>query len=409
MTSAVSKSIRPVPSTQLSDFVFSIDDDSFRNFARRLEDEFSFLRVSKIHVDGETVLQSEHGGMRILCVHRGDGEVFLPKGYRTQEGDGTPLPGDQYRPDNIDSRLVETLRRIRKSLASVSSTARPPIDAILGRWNEKTGTFCGDLSGELWRLVEQTQRPWSTDSETETAIAELFQCYRDVGFSTKTVDSWESIIPGDQLTVTENTPLRVRGNFHCFSLENRERKQSHVSAVRRLRYLLDTAGGCSPGFDPFRRLPITWQPNHSGETGDGLNFFNNHVVNIPAENSPTHFHPKIPIGGGTPQTEFYLVLDPTVYNLATAGLEPEIVLYPDLGDLTRYEKIPLRPGMIVYMPPGTGHRGLNVFASIMTVPCFKPGNELYLDRDVFERTGGKSPYNENHLKSQNYERLEDYV
>jgi ribosomal protein L16 Arg81 hydroxylase len=97
-----------------------------------------------------------------------------------------------------------------------------------------------------------------------------------------------------------------------------------------------------------------------------------------------------------------------VYNLATAGLEPAIILYPDLADLNRYEHILLQAGMIVYMPPGVGHRGLNVFAFIMTVPGFKPGNELYLDRDIYEQTGGASPYNVNHLGSKNYERLEDW-
>jgi len=386
--------------------VFDINGDSFHLFARQLEDDFPFLRVTKIDVDGDTALQSEHGGMRILCLYHGEGEVFLPTGYRTQEGDGQPLPADQYRPDHIDPQLAETLRIIQSGLETVSATAQPPIDAILRRWNGKN--YCGDISGELWRLLEQTKRPWSTDSKTEDTIEELFRCYRDVGFSTKTVDSWERIMVGDQLVVTENEPLRVRGNFRCFSLENVDRKQSHVSAARRLRFLLDTAGGCSPGFDPFRRLPITWHPTAFDEPGDGINFFNNHIVNIPAENSPTHFHPNNPIGGGTPQAEFYLVLDPGAYNLVAAGLQSELILYPDLADLTRYEKIPLHPGMIVYMPPCTGHRGLNVFAMIMTVPGFKPGNELYLDRDIYERTGGKSPYNENHLKSKNFERLENF-
>jgi len=391
-----------------SDFVFDIEADSFRRFVGQLEDTFPFLRVSKIGVDGDALLESEHGGMRILCIHHGEGEVFLPKGYRTQEGDGRPLPAE-YRSDPIDPELTETFRCIRSGLDSVAQTARPPIGAILRRWNESAGVFCGDISGELWKLLEQSKRPWATDAETEGAIEELFRRHRDVGISTKTVDSWERLMPGDQLIVTENEPLRVRGDFRCFSLENVERKPSHVSAVRRLRFLLDTAGGCNPGFDPFRRLPITWYPNLPGESGDGINFFNNHVVNIPAENSPTHFHPKNPVGGGLAQCEFYLVLDPAVYDLATAGLEPEIVLFPDLTDLTRYERIALRPGVIVSMPPGTGHRGLNVFALIMTVPGFKPGNELYLDCDIRERTGGASPYNENHLKSKNYERLEDWI
>ena len=389
-----------------ADFVFDIEDDSFYHFAWRLEDDFPFVRVTKMSVDGETVLQSEHGGMRIFCIYRGEGEAFVAKGYRTQEGDGQPLPTDQYHPDPLDPQFAETLRRIQGGLATISSTARPPIDAILRRWNNNI--YCGDISGELWRLLEQTKRPWSTDPDTETAIAELFRVHRDVGFSTKTIDSWEYLMMGDQLIVTEETPLRVRGHFQCFSIENVDRKQSHVSTVRRLRFLLDTAGGCSPGFDPFRRLPITWFPPPLGESGDGINFFNNHVVNIPAENSPTHFHPRKPIGGGVMQSEFYLVLDPSIYNLATAGFTPEVTLFPDLSDLTHYETIALRPGMIIYMPPCTGHRGLNVFALIMTIPGFKPGNELYLDRDIYDRTGGTSPYNENHLGSKNFERLEDF-
>ena len=374
-------------SSPLSNFMFDIASDSFFHFAQRLEGDFPFLRVTQINLNGNTVLQSEHGGMRILCLYHGEGEVFLEKGYRTQEGDGQSLPADHYRPDDVEPQFAETLRRIQSGLDTASATAQPPVDAILRRWNESAKTFFGDISGELWRLLEQTKRPWSTDSSTENAIEELFHFHREVGFSTKTDDSWERIMVGDQLIVTENEPLRVRGNFRCFSLENVERKQSHVSAVRRLRFLLDTAGGCSPGFDPFRRLPMTWFPTAFGEDGDGINFFNNHVVNIPAENSPTHFHPKNPIGGGTPQAEFYLVLDPATYNLATAGQVPEIILYPDLTDLTFYERIPLHPGMIVYMPPCTGHRGLNVFALIMTVPGFKPGNELYLDRDIYEAGG----------------------
>jgi len=330
-------------SSSPSEFVFDIRTDSFHRFAQHLESVFPFLRVTKTDVDGNTVLQSEHGGMRVFSIYQGAGEVWLQKGYRTQEGDGEPLPSEQYRSDSCDPQFSET-----------------------------------------------------------------FHCRR-TGYSTKTVDSWERLMTGDQLVVTENEPLRVRGNFQCFSLENIERKESHVSATRRLRFILDTAGGCSPGFDSFRRLSTTWVPTAPDEVGDGINFFNSHVINIPAEHSPTHFHPKNPIGDGTAQHEFYLVLDPNVYSLATAGLKPEIVLYPDLADLSRYEIIPLRPGMIVSIPPGVGHRGLNVFAIIMTLPGFKPGNDFYLDKDIYERTGGASPYNSKHLGSKNYERLEEFL
>jgi len=61
----------------------------------------------------------------------------------------------------------------------------------------------------------------------------------------------------------------------------------------------------------------------------------------------------------------------------------------------------------VFVP--AGYRGLNVFAMIMTIPGFKPGNELYLDRDVYEQTKGRAPYNENLINSKNYESLEEFL
>ena len=376
----------------------------------RLEQDHPFLRISRVEVQEETLLKTECGGQRFFCLSHGQGEVFLPAGYRTQEGDGVVLPSEDYRPDPIDPDFKVLLETIAAGRATLSSPkALPPVDAILKRRSPCGEYFRGDISGELWRLLEQVPRPWSADPQVETTLGRLFTCYRKQGFSTKIDDSWEMVMPGDQLLVCSEEELRVRGRFTCFSLENTEQNQPHVSKVRRLRYLLDTAGGCSPGFDPFRRLPITWFPNDLGEEGDGLNFFNNHVVNIPAENSPTHFHPAIPVGGGLAQTEFYLVLDPSEYQLATAGEEPSIILYPNLADLSQHEIHRLKPGMFVYIPPGVGHRGLNVFAMIMTIPGFKPGNELYLDYDINEQTAGLAPYNVNHLKSKNYESLEKFL
>ncbi|MCR4413768.1 MAG: hypothetical protein NUV77_15215, partial [Thermoguttaceae bacterium] len=262
--------------------------------------------------------------------------------------------------------------------------------------------------GDLWKL-EQTPRPWSSDATVEQAIASLFGCYRQHGYSTKQVDSFEPILAGDQIIACGGDEVRVRGRFQCLAIENPARATSHVSTVRRLRFLLDTAGGCNPHFDPFRRLPLTWYVNGPGELGDGLNWVNSHVVNIPKETSPSHFHPLRPAIGGTPQTEMYLVLDPQTYRLNTSDRKAWLVAFPDLGDLRRYEQVPLEPGMFVFIPPGTGHRGLDVFVNVLTVPGFKPHNELYLDRDILERAGGQAPYNENLLDAKNYARLEDFT
>ena len=53
--------------------------------------------------------------------------------------------------------------------------------------------------------------------------------------------------------------------------------------------------------------------------------------------------------------------------------------------------------MFIYIPPGTGHRGLDVFVNVLTIPGFKPHNEYYIDRDIRDTTGGSVPYNENLL------------
>ena len=399
-----------IPQILPQPFVLDFNDEGHVSIIKnRLERDFPFLRVSCVKVQGETLLKTESPGQRFFCLSRGRGEIFLPAGYRTQEGDGTALPLEDYQPDPMDSDFKALLDEIATGRGFLSPKALPPVDAILGRYSSCGQFFRGDIAGDLWRLLEQVPRPWAEDSQVETALDRLFLCYRQQGFSTKKADSWERVMTGDQLLVSGDKAIRVRGNFTCFSLENTVQSLPQTSTARRLRYLLDTAGGCSPGFDPFRRLPLTWFPNAPGEKGDGWNFFNNHVVNIPAENSPTHFHPFIPVGGGLPQTEFYLVLDPSEYQLATASEEASIVLYPNLTDLSCYEVHRLKPGLFVYIPPGVGHRGLNVFAMIMTVPGFKPNNELYLDSDIYEQTQGLAPYNKNHLASKNYESLKAFL
>ena len=365
------------------------------------------LKLTLVSVDGETTLRSQHGGMRVFWIYRGAGEVFLPRGYRTQEGDGRPLPGE-YRPDRIDPAFAATLDLIQRSLASFSPAAIVPARAIVGRM--QSGAYVGDYAGDLWKL-DHLPRPWSTDQRVEAAMGSLFTMYRDHGHSTKQVDSYEPLMPGDQLIACEDEEIGVGGRFECLAMEKVDRPSRHVSSVRRLRYLADTAGGCNPDFDPFRRLPLTWHYNYPGESGDGLNWVNSHVVNIPKETSPAHFHPPKGVGlsGGIPQREMYLVLDPQAYELDTWGRSASILLWPDLRDLSRSDQVPLEPGMFVYIPPGTGHRGLDVFVNVLTIPGFKPHNEYYIDRDIRDATAGKGPFNENLLDAKNYRAIEDLL
>jgi hypothetical protein len=383
------------------------------------ENDNPTLRLTLVRVDGDAVLRSEHGGMRVFWIYRGPGEVFLARGYRTQEGDGKRLP-EEYQPETINAGFASTLEHVKQGLATMSPAAAVPARAILRRW--RRGHFIGDYAGELWKL-DHVPRPWSTDEGVEAALASLFGAYREHGHSVKLVDSYEPLIEGDQLIASGSDELRVRGRFSCLAMENVGRTASHVSAARRLRYLADTAGGCNPDFDPFRRLPLTWYYNYPGESDDGLNWVNSHVVNIPKETSPAHFHPTKGVGqacladgvaaantfGGTAQREMYLVLDPAAYRLNTWGRAPSLLAFPDLRDLRACQEHPLEPGMFIYIPPGTGHRGLDVFVNVLTIPGFKPHNEYYIDRDIRDRAGGAVPYNENLLDAKNYATIEDLL
>lgn len=381
-------------------------EQTFRAIQEAIQAERPYLRLTRVEVHGPRELAPEEGGMRVFWIYRGRGEVFLPAGYRTQEGDGQPLPGE-YQPDPIDPAFADLLQKIRSGLPTVRTEAQIPVQAVLGRWKSED-VFVGDIGGDLWKL-EHIARPWADQPETESALAGLFSGYRSAGYSTKQTSDWAPILEGDQLIADSQQTVRVRGDFSCLSMEHTQRPTSHVSAVRRLRYLADTAGGCNPDFDPFRRLPLTWYMTAPGDADDGINWVNSHVVNIPKETSPSHFHPSRPVRGGQLQTEMYLVLDPASYRLNTYGRTASLVVFPDLRDLTRYEQHALSPGTFVYIPPGTGHRGLDVFVNVLTLPGFKPHNEYYIDRDILDQTGGQSPYNQTLLDAKNYDRIEDLL
>ena len=383
------------------------DNPQFHEIKAQLEVAYPELVISHVEVTGEATLQSEHGGMRVFWIFEGSGEVFLPQGYRTQEGDGAPLPAD-YRPEPPDPEFLETLRFLDERRRSFSPDAWANIQLILGR-RTRDGGFIGEIAAYLWNL-EHTARPWSNDAEVEAAVERLYATYQNQGHCVKQSGSWEPIQSGDQLVACGDDQVSVRGTFKCLTLEDGTRRKSHISTARRLRYLLDTAGGCSFDFEPYRRLPLTWYPGKPGEPGDGMNFVNSHVVNIPRELSSTHFHPPIVLDrGGIPQAEMYLVLDPETCGIDDKGRQPGILLFPDLRDLTQYEKLDLRPGDLVLIPPGVGHRGLDVFVNVLTIPGFKPHNEFYIDQHILDATGGATPYNEAGLVRKNIDDIEGYL
>jgi hypothetical protein len=382
------------------------DAGAFDAFRKGFETERGDLRFGRFEIDNrEAVLGPDFGGMRVHWLYRGAGEVFLPRGFRTKEGDGQRLPAE-YGPEPVAPGFLERLAFLEKTLSLVAPSAQAPVRAIVDR--RRNGAYVGDLANDLWKL-EHASKPWSENPAVVTAIRGLFSVYRDSGYSIKTIDSYERIMEGDQLIVAGREELKVRGRFACLTIEKIDRRVSHVPAVTRLRYLKDSSGGCNFDFDPFRRLPLTWYMNLPGERGDGVNFVNAHVVNIAKETSPTHFHPPKAVGGGAPQNEMYLVLDPAAYNLNTYGRKASLVAYPDLRDLRRYVEYPLRPGHFVFIPAGTGHRGIDVFVNVITIPGFKPHNEYYLDRDVYDASPDPAPANESLFGLKNYQTIEDLL
>ena len=129
------------------------------------------LKLDLVSIDGEAVLASGQGGMRVFWIYRGEGEVFLARGYRTQEGDGKPLP-DDYRADAIDPAFAATLGGHQDGPRRRSRPARSsPARAIVGRW--RGAAYVGDYAGELWKL-DHVPRPWSSDPQVEAALRSLF-------------------------------------------------------------------------------------------------------------------------------------------------------------------------------------------------------------------------------------------
>lgn len=386
--------------------VTSMDDISgFANLSDMLRERHPHLRVGRCDVDGEELLRSEWGGVRILWLYRGSGEVFLAEGHRTNEGDGAPLP-EIYAPDQADEMLLRALDCIEKGRSTLAPSVRAPVASILSR--RQGNLYIGHYGNELWKL-EHAAEPWSSSHEVVDALRRLYGLCRSAGYSTKQLGSYEPIMAGDQLVLTESAPLAVRGTFSCLSMEYPRRTASHVPAVTRLRYLKDSSGGCNFDFDPFRRLPLTWSMDTPGSKGDGVNFVNSHVVNIAHETSPTHFHPSTPIGGGQPQNELYLVLDPRDYHLGTYGRDAKLLTFPDLHRLDRVEAHALSPGSFAYIPAGVGHRGLDVFVNVITIPGFKPHNEYYIDQEIRDAAHGAAPFNEDLTHLKNYDTLDALI
>ena len=355
--------------------------ESLESVFTAFERDHSGFKIGCGHFEGdEGELIAEYEGVRYIWIDRGVGELLLESGYRTQEGDGERLPAF-YKPDECDDETWRILQTFADNLDTIHEQIRAPVEAILNRISGRT--LVGDIADDIRSLVESGLPPkeWATRPKVRRAFELLLENYSIIGWSTKQISSFEEIWLGDQLIVEPDEPLRVRGEFRYWWIEDTNIFMTHLTKTRRLRHLRNMTDGRNSEFGDFRRLSAAWYCNTEIENNpDGVNSVNSRVANIAAEHSQPHYHPATPIGGGKPQYEFYFVVDPDVYSLKTYGRKSYLHTFPDLRNLTQYDEIPLRPGNVVYIPPDTAHRAIDVFVNTVALPGFKPYNEIHLDQ-----------------------------
>ena len=350
----------------------------------RCQTDYHNLKVGHDHFsaslsgNGEQIT-SQYNGVKHLFILSGQGEIFLDISYRTQEGDGQPLP-PFYEPDICDSENQPILKTLSENLDTMHDKIRPAIDSLLTRLSGNV--LVGDISYPVRQMMEigLPLREWSTRPKVRRALEVLQVNYSQLGWSTKKVAGFEPFGVGDQLTVTDDEPIIVRGEFDYFWVENTQIFMTHTTATRRLSYLRNSIA--SSASNQFRRLPLTWYPHtENEEEPDGVNSINNHVVYLTPQSNFAHYHPSSPIGGGSAEAQIYLIMDATQTPATEGWVKPQsrsgnLRIYPKLDDPSYYQDMSLDPGSVIYIPPDLGHYGLDLLANIISFPGFKPHNMI---------------------------------
>ena len=287
----------------------------------------------------------------------------MPSSYEPQ-----PAPGD----------WIDAVHYARTQIERFKGDLRTAITGICSRLQQDH--YIGDAANDLWAWLEYDGE--APDPQF-AAFMRLFQdIYDQIGYSVKGWTGWEPVSEGDQILVGSES-LRVKGDFRYWFIETPEPIQ-HISSLRRLRYLKDTSGGCNFQFDAFRRMSLTYYALRgvTAENPDGINQLNSHFVNIAAETSRAHYHARRAVGGGKPQGEFYFVAEPAAHHLSAYGRSARLELWPDVesdnSDFHEGLSVPLRPGSVAYITPGTAHRGVDVFANVVVLPAYKLKNQYFV-------------------------------
>jgi len=356
-------------------------------FVDRCQKDYPALKIgfdhfSSILSGNGKQITSQYNGVRHLFILSGQGEIFLDISYRTQEGDGQPLPRF-YEPDVCDSENLPILQTLSENLDTMHHKIRSVVESILTRLNGDV--LIGDISYQVCQMTETglPLREWSTRPKVRRAFEILQVNYSQLGWSTKKEASFEPFGVGDQLTVTDDEPIFVRGEFDYFWVENTQLFMTHTTATRRLLYLKNTSSSSTGNY--FRRLPLTWYAHtEADDEPNGVNSINSHVAYLTKKTNRPHYHPSSFIGDGLDQAQIYLVLNPNQTPATDGWISSQnetgcLRIYPQLDNLSNSKDILLNSGSVVYIPPELGHYGLGLLTNVIALPGFKPRNTVYLN------------------------------
>ena len=223
----------------------------------------------------EALLTATPGAVRYCWLFDGRGEVWLPPATgpkkATVRGCLQPIVPIRWllRPATPSPRSA---RRWPRPMASSRRGCASPFSAIMERWQRQPAAFVGNVDGEVWRLLESGIAPEQMagrDAGGRAALARRADGdARLVHQAGRLLGNGRRRRPADRARRCAAPSPRDR----CATGGSRTslRQPGPQAAVRRLRYLKDTAGGCAPGFDAFRRLPLTWSADLGSDEPDNV-------------------------------------------------------------------------------------------------------------------------------------------
>ena len=198
---------------------------------------------------------------------------------------------------------------------------------------------------------------------------------------------------GDVIALSPGESCSFEGSGKFWAIKTKLNHSLPFSGISRLSDLEATSGGCNDSENAFRRLQIVWEDSGEPDKPDGRNVIGCHVVWIAEDSSGSHYHPVPPTHGGMNQHEMYLVLDPEEFGFTPSTGTPGVWTYPAYQQWGEPHFTPLKPGDAFFIAAPAVHRAVDILTCVVALPGFKPDNELFVDQDIYDQSGGAAPCN----------------